>query len=57
LRPFQSAGRIVVESVDIGKDPELLLRFGLTIPVLEIEGGGRLDWPFTHADVERALSR
>jgi hypothetical protein len=46
---------IELESVDIESDPALLRRYLLTIPVLELEDGPALEWPFTRSDLERAL--
>ncbi len=45
-----------VETRDIARDPELMARYGLRIPVLRRAGTAReLDWPFGPADI-RALA-
>lgn len=55
LAPLTRTGRVRLEQVDIGRDPELLRRYALAIPVLEIDGGPVLEWPFERQDIERAL--
>jgi hypothetical protein len=55
LRQFEQAGRLDLRLVGIDHDPALQRRYGITIPVLEIEGGPCLEWPFGQADVRRAL--
>lgn len=55
LAPFERRGRLAVETVNIELDPELFRRYCLSIPVLELEGGRLLDWPFDRADVDGAL--
>jgi hypothetical protein len=55
LRPFERDGRLTIERVDVDSDRELLRRFGLTIPVLEIVDGPCLEWPFDEPDLRRAL--
>lgn len=35
------------EKVDISESEDLLLRYGVTIPVLRDPGGRELGWPFT----------
>lgn len=55
LDPFERRGRLAVEPVDIAVDPELFRRYGLQIPVLELEGGPTLEWPFDAAAVRQAL--
>jgi Glutaredoxin-like domain (DUF836) len=55
LRPFERSGRLALDRVDIGADPQLLRRYALAIPVLEIDGGPRLDWPFRRSDLKRLL--
>jgi hypothetical protein len=55
LEPFQRDGRIVVERVDITSEPTLFRRYCFTIPVLELETGATLEWPFGETDVRRAL--
>ncbi|MDD3652380.1 glutaredoxin family protein [Immundisolibacter sp.] len=42
----------VVQTVEIGYDEALALRYGARIPVLHVSASGReLDWPFTAAEV------
>ena len=55
LRPFEQRGRLALELVDITSDPELFRRYCLSIPVLEIEGGAVLEWPFDQPALDRAL--
>ena len=55
LAPFERRGRLKVEPVDIETDPELFRRYCFSIPVLEVDGGRRFEWPFDRADVDRAL--
>ena len=55
LRPLERSERLKVEIVDIATDRDLLLRYGFSIPVLEIDGGPRLYWPFDQSDLKRAL--
>ena len=47
--------QIELERIDIEADPALLRRYLLSIPVLELVGRSRLEWPFSLADLERAL--
>jgi hypothetical protein len=56
LRPHIRSGRLMVEEVDIESDPGLLRRYFLAIPVLAIEDGPTLSWPFDHQDLRRALA-
>jgi hypothetical protein len=55
LRPLERAGRLRVERVDVESDPELLRRYGLSIPVLQIGRQPALAWPFERRDVEAIL--
>ena len=55
LREFEQAGRLDLRLVAIDHDPSLQRRYGITIPVLEIEGGPYLEWPFNRSEVRRAL--
>lgn len=55
LDPLARKGRILVEQIDIADDPRLLHRYALAVPVLEVDGGPILEWPFERRDVERAL--
>jgi hypothetical protein len=55
LREFEQAGRLDLRVVAIDHDPALQRRYGITIPVLEIEGGPCLEWPFDRSEVRRAL--
>lgn len=55
LREFERAGRLDLRLVDIDDDPALQRRYGITIPVLEIDNGPSLEWPFGRADLRRAL--
>jgi hypothetical protein len=41
--------------VDITSDPQLFRRYCFSIPVLEIEGGAELEWPFDRSALSRAL--
>jgi glutaredoxin len=53
----RAAGRRdVVAVVDIESDPALIRQYGVTIPVIVIQGGETLEWPFTLADLKRALA-
>lgn len=56
LRPHIRSGRLVLEEVDIESDPGLLHRYFLAIPVLAIEDGPTLNWPFDGQDLHRALA-
>lgn len=56
LRPQIRSGRLVLEEVDIESDPALLRRYFLSIPVLAIEDGPTLSWPFDRHDLRRALA-
>ena len=56
LRPQIWSGRLVLEEVDIESDPALLRRYFLSIPVLAIEDGPTLSWPFDRHDLQRALA-
>jgi glutaredoxin len=47
--------RIDYGKVDIESSAELYERLRYRIPVIEIEGGGSLDWPTTPERVRRAL--
>ena len=53
--PFERAGRVQLELVNIDGDEQLFRRYCLSIPVLEIEGGKTLEWPFTRSDLRRNL--
>jgi hypothetical protein len=55
LRPFERRGQLAVEPIDITAEPALVRRYGLSIPVLEIEGGAVLEWPFDPSTLRRAL--
>jgi hypothetical protein len=44
-----------VRMIDIDSDPELGVAYGLRIPVVELEDGRALDWPFDFAAL-RALA-
>ena len=55
LRPFERHGRLALELVDITADPELFRRYCFSIPVLEIEGGAVLEWPFDRSALRGAL--
>jgi len=55
LREFVQARRLDLQLVDIDDDPALQRRYGITIPVLDIDGGACLEWPFERSDVRRAL--
>lgn len=56
LRPHLRSRRLVLEEVDIESDPALLRRYCLSIPVLAIEDGPTLSWPFDRHDLRRALA-
>ena len=56
LRPFEHERRILLERVDITADRALFQRYCLSIPVLEVGGGPRLEWPFTRSDLRRVLA-
>jgi hypothetical protein len=56
LAPHIQSGRLLIEQVDIQGDPALFRRYCLTIPVLAIDGGTTLNWPFDARDVWRALA-
>ena len=56
LGPHLRSGRLVLEEVDIESDPALLRRYFLSIPVLAIEDGPTLSWPFDRHDLRRALA-
>jgi len=47
----------VLEELDITRDPELLARHGLSIPVLAIEGRAAFKGRLTAAELERKLAR
>lgn len=49
-------GACQVRVVDIDGDPELTRRYGMTIPVVEVASGSALEWPFTLADLRRAIA-
>jgi glutaredoxin len=55
LHEFERAGRLDLRLVDIDDDAALQRRYGITIPVLEIDDGPCLEWPFGPADLSRAL--
>jgi hypothetical protein len=55
LRPLERSGLLTIERIDVDNDPDLLRRFGLTIPVVEIVDGPCLEWPFDRSDLQRAL--
>ena len=55
VRPFAQRGRLALELVDIAADPDLFRRYCFSIPVLEIEDGPVLEWPFDGAALRRAL--
>jgi hypothetical protein len=55
LQPFERAGRLQIEPVDITRDEGLFRRYCFTIPVLELEGGPALEWPFDRRQVARSL--
>ena len=46
-----------VREVDITRNPDLLERYGLRIPVLADEAGHEIAWPFGPADVLNLLNR
>ncbi|MCC7105080.1 MAG: glutaredoxin family protein [Chloroflexi bacterium] len=46
-----------VAVVDIESDPALIRQYGVTIPVVVIQGGETIEWPFTLADLKRTLAR
>ena len=48
------ASTVVVEAVDISASEDLMLRYGVRIPVLQHPDGRELNWPFTPQQV-RAL--
>ncbi len=48
------AGQGAVTLIDIDADPALAGRYGDRVPVARI-GDAELDWPFTAADVRRAV--
>ena len=54
LRPFDGK-QLSVNQMNIEDDPEIFRQFFLSIPVLELEGGAQLAWPFSQADVKRLL--
>lgn len=43
---------VVIEYIDIAGDDALLARYGTRVPVLCLENGTELDWPF---DTEQAV--
>ena len=55
LRPFQHRGRLALELIDISADPDLFRRYCFAIPVLSIEGGPTLEWPFDRAALRKVL--
>ena len=55
LRPLEHRGLLGLELVDISTDRDLFRRYGLEIPVLEVEGGPTLRWPFDQRLVRRSL--
>jgi hypothetical protein len=54
LRPFDGK-QLSLNQVNIETDPKVFRQFFLSIPVLELESGARLAWPFSKADVKRLL--
>jgi hypothetical protein len=57
LSRARPAHPFVLEEVDIAGDPELLERFGLSIPVLEIAGRVAFKGRWTAAQFEEKLAR
>lgn len=55
LQPYRNSGGLSLSEVDIAAEPELLARYRHSIPVLVIESGPTLRWPFSHSDLEHAL--
>jgi hypothetical protein len=55
LRPFERRGHLALELVDIAANPELFRRYCFAIPVLAIEGGPTLEWPFDRAALRKVL--
>jgi hypothetical protein len=55
LKPYERDGRLQVTTVDIEAEAELFRRYCFSVPVLEIESGAELPWPFGKAEVERLL--
>ena len=46
---------LTFRKIDIQSSPELFERYRYSIPVVEIEGGATLDWPFLAAHVWNAV--
>lgn len=55
LRPLVEDGRLSVSEVDIADDEQLLERYGVRIPVLRLQSGRELGWPFDHSAVLELL--
>ena len=41
---------------EIGDDDQLVARYGVRIPVVRFPNNDELDWPFSHADIEKFLA-
>ncbi len=55
LNEMQDRWPLEIEEVDISRDPTLMNRYGLRIPVLVIDGAIELEAPITEKAVRAAL--
>lgn len=55
-RLIRQAVGLPVTRVEIADDAGLLERYGIRIPVLRMENGAELDWPFDEAAVRVLLA-
>ena len=47
---------LTLDMVDIALDPQLVARYGASIPVLAVASGAELAWPFNADDVLALVS-
>jgi len=47
---------VTLDMVDIALDPVLVARYGASIPVVAVESGAQLAWPFNADDVLALMS-
>lgn len=55
--PMTTQLGLTLHEVEIADDPALLERYGIRIPVVQLDSGVELGWPFSREELRTWLSR
>jgi len=47
---------VEINPVEIGDDDDLVERYGVTIPVVQLDNGEELNWPFDEFELKQFIS-